>query len=89
MEFIAAGSVILVIATRHHLHEFCERKQSVISFSTNRMDLNFMVRANRLPSKSTVPEPSESISSIIMSKSSFVILSSSSFKISRNTPVVM
>lgn len=36
----------------------------------------------KLPSKSTVPDPSESISSIIMSNSSFVNWSSNSLKIS-------
>lgn len=43
----------------------------------------------KLPSKSTVPEPSESISSIIMSRSSVVILSSNSLKISLRTSVVI
>lgn len=42
-----------------------------------------------LPSQSTVPEPSESISSIMSSRSSSVILPSSSLKISLRTSVEM
>lgn len=43
----------------------------------------------KIPSKSTVPEPSASISSIIKSKSPGGILSSSSCKMSRKTSTVM
>jgi hypothetical protein len=42
-----------------------------------------------IPSKSTVPDPSVSISAMIPSKSSDCSLSSRAFKISLNVPVVM
>lgn len=48
-----------------------------------------MKQINFLPSQSTVPDPSASISSIISSKSDGVIFSSNSFNISLSKSVVM
>lgn len=76
----------LVITAGHDFHEFCNNKIYLIKQSIK--ILKVYVKDD-LPSKSTVPEPSESISAIIMSNSSPVILSSSSFKISFKVWVVM
>jgi len=55
----------------------------------NLVKLKKCLRKSFLPSKSTVPEPSVSISAITPSKSSLLRLSSNAFKISLNVLVVM